>query len=62
MLMALGVQRVRLMTNNPRKVAELEAYGIEVVERVGLEFEPHAENEAYLRAKKEKLGHLLELV
>ena len=62
MLMALGVQRVRLLTNNPRKVTELEAYGVEVVERVGLEFEPHPENEAYLRAKKEKLGHLLEQV
>jgi 3,4-dihydroxy 2-butanone 4-phosphate synthase/GTP cyclohydrolase II len=62
MLMALGVQRVRLMTNNPRKVAEFEAYGIEVVERVRLEFEPLPENEAYLRAKKEKLGHLLENV
>jgi 3,4-dihydroxy 2-butanone 4-phosphate synthase/GTP cyclohydrolase II len=62
MLMALGVQRVRLMTNNPRKVTELEAYGIEVIERVSLEFEPMPENEAYLRAKKEKLGHLLENV
>jgi len=62
MLMALGVQRVRLMTNNPRKVAEFESYGIEVVERVGIEFAPSPENEAYLRAKKEKLGHLLERV
>ncbi len=62
MLMALGVQRVRLLTNNPRKVSELEAYGIEVVERVSIEFAPNPENAAYLKVKKEKLGHLLEQV
>ena len=56
------MQRVRLLTNNPRKVSELEAYGIEVVERVSIEFAPNPENAAYLKVKKEKLGHLLEQV
>lgn len=62
MLMALGVQRIRLMTNNPRKLTEMEAFGIEVTERVPLEFDPVPENAEYLRAKKEKLGHLLDKV
>jgi len=55
----LGVARVRLMTNNERKISGLARYGIEVTERVALEVEPHADNIAYLRTKQEKLGHLL---
>jgi 3,4-dihydroxy 2-butanone 4-phosphate synthase/GTP cyclohydrolase II len=55
----LGVQRVRLLTNNPQKIAGLEAYGITVVERRPLEVRPHAGNLAYLRTKRAKLGHLL---
>ncbi|MDG2306007.1 MAG: GTP cyclohydrolase II [Candidatus Binatia bacterium] len=55
----LGVTRVRLMTNNERKISGLARYGIEVVERVALEVKPHAGNIAYLRTKQEKLGHLL---
>jgi 3,4-dihydroxy 2-butanone 4-phosphate synthase/GTP cyclohydrolase II len=54
----LGVLRVRLLTNNARKIEGLARYGIEVVERVALEVEPHAENIEYLRTKQEKLGHL----
>jgi GTP cyclohydrolase II len=58
MLKALGVTRVRLLSNNPDKVEALQRAGIEVVERVPCEVEasPHAEE--YLRTKKEKLGHL----
>ena len=59
MLVALGVQRVRLLTNNPRKVHDLASCGVEVVSREPIEFDPGPDNEAYLRTKKEKLGHLL---
>ena len=59
MLKAIGVDRVRLLSNNPQKVAALEAAGIKVVERVPCEVEPHAHAENYLKTKKEKLGHLL---
>ena len=55
----LGVERVRLLTNNPQKIAGLEAYGITVVARAPLEVTPHAGNIEYLRTKQSKLGHLL---
>ncbi len=55
----LGCHRIRVMTNNPRKFVALKAYGIEIVERVPLEVAPHERTRAYLKAKKEKLGHLL---
>jgi 3,4-dihydroxy 2-butanone 4-phosphate synthase/GTP cyclohydrolase II len=55
----LGVQRVQLLTNNPRKIAGLEAYGIEVVTRAPLEVTPRPGNIEYLRTKQRKLGHLL---
>jgi 3,4-dihydroxy 2-butanone 4-phosphate synthase/GTP cyclohydrolase II len=57
----LGVRRIRLLTNNPRKVVGLEGYGLTIVERVGIEMEPTDRNRRYLTTKKEKLGHLLEL-
>jgi len=57
-LKALGLKQVRLLSNNPQKVAALEAAGIKVVERVPCEVEPHAASERYLNTKKEKLGHL----
>jgi 3,4-dihydroxy 2-butanone 4-phosphate synthase/GTP cyclohydrolase II len=50
---------MRLLTNNPAKRAGLEGYGLRIVERVPLETRPTEENLAYLRAKREKLGHLL---
>ena len=56
----LGIRKIRLMTNNPRKIVGLEGYGLEVVERVPLEISPKKENERYLSTKKEKLGHMLE--
>ena len=60
-LRALGIQQVRLLTNNPEKVLGLQRSGIEVVERVPLETEPTCENIHYLRTKREKLGHFLTL-
>lgn len=56
----LGLRKIRLMTNNPRKIVGLEGYGLEIVERVPIEIRPNAENIRYLRTKREKLGHLLE--
>ena len=57
-LRQLGVKEVRLISNNPDKVAAVEAAGIKVVERVSAEVEPYEHSEAYLRTKKEKMGHL----
>ncbi|HEX3019524.1 MAG TPA: bifunctional 3,4-dihydroxy-2-butanone-4-phosphate synthase/GTP cyclohydrolase II [Chitinispirillaceae bacterium] len=56
----LGIRKIRLMTNNPRKIIGLEGYGLEVVERVPIEISPCKENARYLNTKKEKMGHLLE--
>jgi 3,4-dihydroxy 2-butanone 4-phosphate synthase / GTP cyclohydrolase II len=58
-LASLGLHRVRLMTNNPRKFVGLEGYGLNVVEVVPIEVPASAHNERYLRTKKEKLGHVL---
>jgi GTP cyclohydrolase II len=55
----LGIRRVRLMTNNPRKVGALEELGIDVVERLPLETGSNPHNEKYLRTKGAKLGHML---
>ena len=57
-LRALGVGKVRLLSNNPEKVAALERGGIQVVERIPCEVSPSAYAEEYLKTKKEKLGHL----
>ncbi|MBW7458275.1 GTP cyclohydrolase II, partial [Paenibacillus sepulcri] len=56
----LGIRKMRLLTNNPRKIKGLEGYGIEVVERVPIQMVSNKNNEKYLHTKKEKLGHLLE--
>ncbi|MBF0158768.1 MAG: bifunctional 3,4-dihydroxy-2-butanone-4-phosphate synthase/GTP cyclohydrolase II [Magnetococcales bacterium] len=56
----IGVTRLRLLTNNPRKIIGLEGYGMEVVERVAIEVPAKADNRRYLSAKREKLGHLLQ--
>jgi 3,4-dihydroxy 2-butanone 4-phosphate synthase / GTP cyclohydrolase II len=61
-LLDLGVESIRLMTNNPRKCEVIEGYGLEIVARVPLVSEPTNENIVYLRAKQEKLGHLLGLL
>jgi len=55
----LGVKKMRLLTNNPRKIYGLAGYGIEIVERLPIEMPPTEGNAAYLKTKREKLGHLL---
>jgi 3,4-dihydroxy 2-butanone 4-phosphate synthase/GTP cyclohydrolase II len=61
-LVNLGVGKMRLMTNNPAKRAGLEGYGLTIVERVPLEIRPNDKNLDYLRAKRDKLGHILNLM
>ena len=61
-LVDLGVRRIRLMTNNPRKVVGLEGYGLTVAERAPIETHPHEGHREYLRTKKQKLGHMLNKV
>ncbi len=58
----LGLNKIRLLTNNPRKFVGLEGYGLKIVERVALEVAPSEESRRYLRTKKEKLGHILRRV
>jgi len=58
-LVDLGVRKMRLMTNNPKKIVGLEGYGLKVVERVPMEMHPHERNLIYLKTKKKKLGHML---
>ena len=57
-LLDLGVRRMRLMTNNPKKIVSIKGYGLEVVERIPIEIPPTRENADYLRTKRDKLGHL----
>jgi 3,4-dihydroxy 2-butanone 4-phosphate synthase/GTP cyclohydrolase II len=59
MLLDLGIKKIRLMTNNPKKLVGLQGYGLEIVERVAIQISPNPINEGYLKTKKEKLGHLL---
>ncbi|MBW1815827.1 MAG: bifunctional 3,4-dihydroxy-2-butanone-4-phosphate synthase/GTP cyclohydrolase II [Deltaproteobacteria bacterium] len=61
-LVSLGVKKMRLMTNNPKKIIGLEGYGLEVTGRFPLECEPRPENIRYLSTKCEKLGHLMSLI
>ena len=60
MLEHLGIKKVRLLTNNPRKVKALETHGIEVVERIALQTGRNPHNESYLQTKRGKLGHLFD--
>jgi 3,4-dihydroxy 2-butanone 4-phosphate synthase/GTP cyclohydrolase II len=60
-LVDLGVKKMRLLTNNPKKIVGLEGYGLEVIERVPIEIPPQEENARYLKCKMEKMGHLLHL-
>ncbi|MBI2982451.1 MAG: bifunctional 3,4-dihydroxy-2-butanone-4-phosphate synthase/GTP cyclohydrolase II [Deltaproteobacteria bacterium] len=61
-LASLGLGKMRLMTNNPRKIVGLEGFNLQVVERIPIEIEPERENIKYLRTKRDKLGHLLNKV
>jgi 3,4-dihydroxy 2-butanone 4-phosphate synthase/GTP cyclohydrolase II len=60
-LVDLGVKQIRLLTNNPRKIVGLEGYGLKVVERLPLEIAPTAQNYKYLKTKKEKMGHQIDI-
>jgi len=59
MLLDLGIKKIKLMTNNPKKLVGLQGYGLEIVERVPIQITPNPANEEYLKTKQEKLGHLL---
>ena len=59
-LVDLGITTMRMLTNNPAKYGGLEGFGLEIIERVPLETAPNPENIAYLRTKRERMGHLLE--
>ena len=61
-LVALKIKKLRLLTNNPRKFIGLAGYGLEIVDRVPLEIVPSEQNLKYLKTKKEKMGHILDLV
>lgn len=58
-LLALGVRKMRLLTNNPKKIIGLTGYGLELVERIPIEMPARAQNRHYLETKRDKLGHLL---
>jgi 3,4-dihydroxy 2-butanone 4-phosphate synthase / GTP cyclohydrolase II len=58
----LGLRRIRLMSNNPDKIAAVQRAGIEIVERVSIEVDPHENSLGYMKTKKEKMGHLLDKV
>jgi 3,4-dihydroxy 2-butanone 4-phosphate synthase/GTP cyclohydrolase II len=55
----LGIHKIKLLTNNPKKIVGLSAYGLEIVERVPIEIQSNPENEFYLMTKRDKLGHLI---
>lgn len=58
-LLELGVRKIRLLTNNPKKVIGLKGYGLEIVERVPIEIPANENNERYLKTKRDKLGHII---
>jgi 3,4-dihydroxy 2-butanone 4-phosphate synthase/GTP cyclohydrolase II len=58
----LGIRKLRLLTNNPKKIVGLEGYGLTVVSRMPIEMHPHSKNIHYLKVKKSKMGHMLEKV
>jgi 3,4-dihydroxy 2-butanone 4-phosphate synthase/GTP cyclohydrolase II len=60
-LVDLGVRKIRLLTNNPKKIIGLSGYGLEMVERVPIEVAPNEANVRYLRTKKKKMGHILNM-
>jgi 3,4-dihydroxy 2-butanone 4-phosphate synthase/GTP cyclohydrolase II len=58
-LLDIGIKKIKLLTNNPKKVVGLKGYGLEIVERVPIEIQANVNNEKYLRTKRDKLGHLI---
>jgi len=61
-LLDLGIRKMRIITNNPKKIVGLEGYGLEITDRMPLETVPNKKNIRYLKTKKEKMGHLLDSV
>jgi 3,4-dihydroxy 2-butanone 4-phosphate synthase / GTP cyclohydrolase II len=60
-LVDLGVRKMRLMTNNPKKIVGLEGYGIEITQRIPIEINPNEDNIKYMKTKQKKMGHLLKI-
>jgi 3,4-dihydroxy 2-butanone 4-phosphate synthase/GTP cyclohydrolase II len=58
-LVDLGLKTIHLLTNNPKKVVGLKGYGLEITRQVPIKIKPNPHNEKYLKAKREKLGHLI---
>ena len=58
---SIGIGKMKLMSNNPKKRTGLIGYGLEIVENIGLEIESNAHNEHYLKTKRDKMGHTLKL-
>lgn len=58
-LLNLGIRKIKLLTNNPKKIIGLKGYGLEIVERVPIEIPPNKNNEKYLKTKRDKLGHMI---
>lgn len=58
-LLDLGIRKIKLLTNNPKKVIGLNGYGLEIVERIPIEIQPNVNNEKYLKTKRDKLGHII---
>lgn len=58
-LLDLGVKKINLLTNNPKKVVGLKGYGLEIVDRIPIEIVPNANNEKYLKTKRDKMGHMI---
>ncbi len=61
-LVDLGLKNIKLMTNNPTKIVGLDGYGLNMVERIALELPPTDRNHSYLKSKKERMGHILDMV
>jgi 3,4-dihydroxy 2-butanone 4-phosphate synthase/GTP cyclohydrolase II len=57
----LGVRKMRLLTNNPKKIVGLEGYGIEITARVPIEIDPNEKNIRYMKTKQKKMGHILKI-
>ena len=58
-LLACGVKKMTILTNNPRKIIGIEGYGLEIIDRMSLEIAPNPANEKYMSTKRDKLGHFI---
>jgi 3,4-dihydroxy 2-butanone 4-phosphate synthase/GTP cyclohydrolase II len=58
-LINLGIKKIKLLTNNPKKVVGLNGYGLEIIERIPIEIQPNQNNERYLKTKRDKMGHII---